>query len=161
MLFFALVALAAAAAALAGRLGLPGLGTWPARMRWGLAFGLVLIGLDHLGHPARYVAMIPPALPFPHEIALFTGLCEIAGAIGLLIPRLRGAAGFMLALYFVCVFPANIHNALTGGAGLEGLPAASWYYWARLPFQPLIIWWALAAAELIAWPRRSAEPRIA
>jgi uncharacterized membrane protein len=32
------------------------------------------------------------------------------------------------------------------------LPQAAWYYWARLPFQPLAIWWALFAAELIRWP---------
>jgi hypothetical protein len=32
------------------------------------------------------------------------------------------------------------------------LPQAAWYYWARLPFQPLAIWWALYAVELIRWP---------
>jgi len=35
------------------------------------------------------------------------------------------------------------------------LPSARWYYWLRLPFQPVAIWWALFAAGAIAWPRTS------
>jgi uncharacterized membrane protein len=58
--------------------------------------------------------------------------------------------------YFVAVFPANIHNALNGLA-VEGLPQAAWYYWARLPFQPLAIWWALFSTGLIRWPLRARE----
>jgi uncharacterized membrane protein len=96
--------------------------------------------------------MLPDVVPWKPETVLFTGLCEIAGGLGLLVPRLRRLAGVMLAIYFVCVFPANIQNALNGGAGLVGLPAAPWYYWVRLAFQPLVIWWALRAAEVIAWP---------
>ena len=90
---------------------------------------------------------------------LFFGLAEIAGAIGLLVPRLRRPAGLMLAIYFVAVFPANVHNALNGLA-VDGLPQASWYYWAHLPFQPLAIWWALYAAQIIVWPRKMQRPII-
>jgi uncharacterized membrane protein len=61
----------------------------------------------------------------------------------------------MLALYFVAVFPANIKNAIEG-LSVEGLPEAAWYYWVRLPFQPLVIWWSLYAAAVIDWPRRRA-----
>ncbi|WP_439596786.1 DoxX family protein [Falsiroseomonas sp.] len=154
MLFFALLGLATLAAALADRLGAPGLGTWPARMRWGLAAALVFFGIDHLAMPGRYLPMIEGLVPWPGAVIMLTGLCEVAGAIGLLVPRLRRAAGILLAVYFVCVFPANIRNALQGLA-VEGLPAAGWYYWARLPLQPLAIWWSLRAAEVIAWPRRS------
>jgi uncharacterized membrane protein len=105
--------------------------------------------------------MLPGFVPLPRETVLFTGFCEIAGALGLLVPRLRWLAGIMLAIYFACVFPANIRNAIEGGAGVAGLPAGAWYYWARLPFQPLVIWWALRAAEVIAWPalRISWAPR--
>jgi len=63
----------------------------------------------------------------------------------------------MLAVYFVAVFPANIHNALNGLA-VEGLPQAGWYYWLRLPFQPLAIWWALFSAQLVRWPLKRALP---
>jgi uncharacterized membrane protein len=153
MFFFALIAAATLLAALAGRLGAPGLDGWPARMRLGLAVALALAGADHLANPWRYLPMLPGLVPFPRATVLLTGLCEIAGGAGLLVPRLRRLAGIMLAVYFVCVFPANIRNALTGGAGVEGLPvAAAWYYWLRLGFQPLVVWWALRAAEVIAWP---------
>jgi uncharacterized membrane protein len=144
MLFFALLALLAV-------LAVPFLTTWPARMRLAMALALVLIGADHWIHPARYLAMMPPWIPLHLELVLFTGAAEIAGGLGLLIPNTRRLAGVMLAIYFVAVFPANIHNALNG-LSVDGLPDARWYYWVRLPFQPLAIWWALYAAEVIGWP---------
>jgi uncharacterized membrane protein len=160
MFFFALIAAVTLLAALAGRLGAPGLDRWPARMRLGLAVALALAGADHLANPWRYLPMLPEVVPFPRATVLLTGLCEIAGGVGLLVPRPRRLAGIMLALYFVCVFPANIRNALAGGAGVKGLPvaaASAWYYWLRLGFQPLVVWWALRAAEVIAWPQRPAR----
>lgn len=151
MLFFALIGSATLLAAVAGRLGIAALRDWPARMRVGMAAALLLIGVDHFATVDRYLAMMPGFVPWPRAVVLLTGSCEIAGALGLLVPQLRRLAGPMLALYFVCVFPANVQNALAGG-GIEGLPAASWYYWVRLLFQPLAIWWALYAAEAIRWP---------
>ena len=67
--------------------------------------------------------------------------------------ELRYLAGILLAIYFVCVFPANIKNAIEG-LSVEGLPAANWYYWARLLFQPLVIWWTLYSSAAIDWPLR-------
>jgi uncharacterized membrane protein len=119
-------------------------------MRLGMALALLFVGSDHWINPGRYLPMMPAWIPLHLELVLFTGAAEIAGALGLLIPQTRRLAGWMLAIYFVAVFPANIHNALNG-VTVEGLPQASWYYWARLPFQPLAIWWALYAAELIRW----------
>ncbi len=97
--------------------------------------------------------MMPGFLPYPLELVLLTGLCELAGAIGLLLPRWRRWAAMALALYFVCVFPANIKNALNG-LSVDGLPSTRWYYWLRPPFQLLILLWALCAGELIG--RRTA-----
>lgn len=128
----------------------------PQAMRIGLAAGLVFFGVDHLLTPERYLPMIESFLPWPGRIVLFTGLCEIAGAIGLLVPRLRWIAGLMLAVYFVAVLPANINNALQAmeGLGVQGLPASPAYYWSRLLFQPVYIWWALAAGGVIGLPWR-------
>lgn len=53
MLFFGLVGGIAALDALAHRFGTPGLTTWQARLRLGLAFGLMVFGADHLANPAR------------------------------------------------------------------------------------------------------------
>jgi len=144
VLFFGLLAFLAV-------LAIPLVRAWPARMRLAMAVALFLIGSDHWLHPARYLAMMPPWIPLHLELVLFTGAAEIAGGLGLLIPNTRRLAGVMLAIYFVAVFPANIHNALNG-LSVEGLPDARWYYWVRLPFQPLAIWWALYAAEVIRWP---------
>lgn len=57
-----------------------------------------------------------------------------------------------LGVYFIAVFPANVHNALQG-LNVQGLPASDWYYWVRLGFQPLAVWWALFCSGLIDWPR--------
>jgi uncharacterized membrane protein len=148
MLFFALLAVLAAAVALVQRRS-----DWPSRMRLAMAIALVAVGSDHWMHPERYLAMMPGWVPMHLEMVLFTGLAEIAGAVGLLLRSTRARAGVALAVYFVAVFPANIHNALNG-LTVDGLPLAAWYYWARLPFQPLAIWWALFSAELIRWPLR-------
>lgn len=136
------------------------LGGWPARMRLAMAIALVFVGTDHWLNPGRYLPMMPAWVPFHFEVVLLTGAAEVAGALGLMLPRFRRLAGLMLAIYFVAVFPANIHNALNGLA-VEGLPQAQWYYWIRLLFQPLAIWWALYSAELVRWPLRAAlqEPR--
>jgi uncharacterized membrane protein len=153
MLFFALIAAVTVLTALLSRLGVPGLGDWRARMRWGLSLALVFTGLDHLLNPGRYLPMMPAFVPFPAEVVLFTGVCELAGAIGLAVPRFRRMAGIMLAIYFVCVFPANIKNAVEG-LTVQGLPSPGWYYWVRLLFQPLVIWWALYASGMTDWPFR-------
>jgi uncharacterized membrane protein len=150
------MAAATLSAGMAGRLGVPGVADRPARMRWGMAVALVFAGVDHLLTPGRYLPMMPGFVPWPAEVVFLTGLCELAGALGLLVPRLRRAAGLLLALYFLCVFPANIKNALEG-LSVPGLPAAQWYYWLRLLFQPLVVWWALFASGVVRCPRRATK----
>jgi uncharacterized membrane protein len=67
--------------------------------------------------PRRTMArMIPPALRFgglatPANLVAFTGVCEIAGGIGLLVPATQLAAGICLAAFLVAVFPANAYAA--------------------------------------------------
>lgn len=148
MLFFVLLAILTLGVALVHRRS-----DWPARMRIAMAIALVAVGTDHWVNPERYLPMMPPWIPLHFELVLFTGAAEIAGAFGLLLRRTRTLAGIALAAYFVAVFPANIHNALNAVA-IDGLPQAAWYYWARLPFQPLAIWWALFSAGLLRWPLR-------
>ncbi|PAU53126.1 hypothetical protein BZL42_23075 [Pseudomonas indica] len=126
-------------------------------MRLAMALALLFVGFDHWLTPGRYLPMMPDYLPYHLPLVLFTGACELAGAVGLLLPQTRRLAATMLALYFVCVFPANIHNALNG-LNVDGLPSVQWYYWLRLPFQPLIILWALYAGGVIGRRGASAQP---
>jgi uncharacterized membrane protein len=155
-----LVALVLAAIVLAipgRRWRVPGLHDRPARMRAGLAAFLMLAGTDHLLNPWRYLPMMPLVVPVPRAVVLATGLAEIAGALGLLVPATRRAAGWALAIYFVCVWPANFKAAIQG-ITIVGLEAPNWAYWARLALQPGFCWWALFAAGAITWPAAARSP---
>jgi uncharacterized membrane protein len=96
---------------------------------------------------------------FPHEVALFTGFCEILGGIALAITRLRRMWGIMLALYAICIFPANIKHAIDA-IQLPHMPDGWWYHGPRLLFQPVLVWWALFCAGVIDWPLKTkTKPR--
>jgi len=113
-------------------------------------------GILHILHSHGFLAIMPPVIPFPREIVIVTGVCEIVGAVGLLIPRTQRLAGIMLALYAVCVWPANLYHAFSGMT-VPPLPSSWWYHGPRLLLQPVFIWAPLWAADVIQWPfRRSA-----
>ena len=120
-------------------------------MRWVLAAFYLIAGAFHWTAPDGFLPIVPAWVPFPREVVLLTGLCEIAGAGALLTARWRRLAGIMLALYAVCVFPANIKHAIEG-VSVGGLPTSWWYHAPRLALQPVIVWWALFASEAIDWP---------
>ncbi len=125
------------------------------RLRAGLRIFLALIylvvGLAHLRSAEGFLAIMPSWVPFPLEVIRLTGVCEILGAIGLMVPRLRWLAGVMLALYAMGVYPANLHHAF-GEVSATGLPTSWWYHGPRLAFQPVFVWWALFAGGVINWP---------
>lgn len=103
-----------------------------------LAIAFVIAGANHFFDPATYLSMMPPWLPAPEWMNWISGAAEIAGGIGILIPRLRNAAAIGLILLLIAIFPANLHIALNGWAGME-IP--HWILIARLPFQLLFIAW--------------------
>ena len=119
--------------------------------RWPLIAVYVAIGLVHLLRTDAMLPIMPGWVPSPRAVIVFTGVCELLGATGLIIPRLRWPAGVMLALYAVCVFPANVHHALDH-VHVAGLPSNWRYHGPRLLFQPVFVWWALWAGEVIDWP---------
>jgi len=117
-------------------------------------------GVVHLTSTDTLMGLMPPWVPYPREVIIATGVCEMLGAVGLLIPRTRRLAGVMLALYALCVWPANLHHALTG-AEVGRIPDSWWYHGPRLAFQPVVIWAALWAARVTDWPfarRRRPSP---
>ena len=122
-------------------------------MRWTMAAFYVVAGVGHALRPDAFLPIVPDWVPFPREVILLTGLCEIAGAAALLTTRLRAAAGIMLALYALCVWPANIKHAVDHIV-LPPIPDTWWYHGPRLAFQPVLIWWALFCAGVIDWPWR-------
>ena len=80
--------------------------------------------------------MVPPTIPHALEFIYFTGVCEILGAFGLLLPRTRVAAAVALIVLFVAILPANIHAA-RAGITLRGKPATPVAL--RVPIQILFI----------------------
>lgn len=115
-----------------------------------LAVAFLAAGVLHLVVPGPFLAITPDWVPRPVAVIRFTGLAEIAGAIGLMTPRLRVAAGIGLALYSVCVYPANVHHAFDPDGSL---PRLGWaYHGPRLLLQPVIVWLCLWASQAIDWP---------
>lgn len=122
-------------------------------MRWTMAGFYLAAGIFHLLQAPAFLPIVPDWVPAPHAVILATGLCEIAGALGLMTRRWRWWAGVMLALYAVCVFPANIKHAMEG-IDLPQLPSSWWYHGPRLAAQPVVVWWALFCAQVTDWPFR-------
>ncbi|WP_122039506.1 hypothetical protein [Asaia bogorensis] len=115
-------------------------------VRLALSALYALAGTAHLAAPAGFLAITPGWVPDPALVIMVTGICEVAGAFGLLWRPTRRAAGLALAAYAICVYPANIHHAL------YGLPAhfiqlGLWYHIPRLLFQPVLVWAALFASR--------------
>lgn len=130
---------------------------WTRRtMRWLLALIYLVAGALHVVSPEPFLLITPDWVPYPRFVVFLTGLCEIAGSISLLTSPLRKLAGIMLALYAVCVFPANVHHAVHGVA-VPSLPQSWWYHGPRLAFQPVLVWWALFCAGVIDWPFRTSS----
>ncbi|WP_343046812.1 DoxX family protein [Sphingomonas chungangi] len=111
----------------------------------------VAAGLVHLLRPAAFEPVMPAGVPHPHLVIMLTGAAELAGAAALFIPKLRWLAGTMLALYAVCVYPANILHAVRDLSTGTGLGWA--YHYPRLFAQPFICWWALAAGGVTSGRR--------
>ena len=83
-----------------------------------LAVVFIIAGISHFAPSVQrtMAAMIPPRLRFtgwrsPRNLVIFTGVCEILGGIGLLVPATRVTSGVALAVFLVAVFPANAYAA--------------------------------------------------
>ena len=130
------------------------------RLRTALRLLLVAVyliaGFFHLYATEGFVAIVPGWVPWPHAVVILTGVCELFGAAGLLLPRSRRLAAIMLALYAIGVFPANIKHALEHVA-LNGHVFGWGYHLPRLLFQPVLVWWPLFCAGVVDWPARGAS----
>lgn len=129
-------------------------------LRHGMAGGFTFTGIDHFVNAhSRYVPMLPDFLAtYALELVYVTGIAELAGALGLVLPlrvyqqlglpNLRQWAGIGIAVMLVFLVIANINVALTGSS-VQGLEFGAWYYWLRPFFQPVFILWALFVSGVI------------
>ncbi len=99
------------------------------------------IGVTHFVPPVvrGMAAMVPHVFrgrPFSARGWVWvTGVAEIAGGVGLLVPPTRAAAGIALAVFLVCVFPANAYAARHRERfGVFAVP-----FWPRLAMQVALI----------------------
>ena len=132
-----------ALARLAGQLGVSSLRNWAAAVRVGLAVMFCFTAAAHFtSMRGDLIRMVPPAVPNPDFMVTLTGICEVLGAIGLLVPRTRRLAAIGLILLLLAVLPANFHAAASG-VTLRGAPPTPLL--PRIALQLLfigLVWWA-------------------
>lgn len=110
-----------------------------------LGGAFILIGILHFIRPDGFLAIMPSWVPFHLFWVYASGAVEIAGGIGLFIPKYRKLAGWTLFILLIVVFPANINMAINEIQlpGRDPLPV--WALWARLPVQfvlMFLVYWA-------------------
>ncbi|MFG1776207.1 DoxX family membrane protein [Micromonospora sp. NPDC049048] len=110
-------------ARLAGAAGVSALDGWHPALRVGLALMFVVTGVAHFApsHRADMIMMVPPGLPRADLLVTLTGVLELVGAVGLLVPATARWAAAGLALLMLAMFPANV-SAAQRGLTLAGRP---------------------------------------
>ena len=99
----------------AGWMGIVSLDGWQPALRAALAVMFLFTATAHWGRGrADLVRMVPPRLPRPDLVVTATGVLEILGAIGLVIPATSRLAAASLAVLLVALFPANVYAARRG-----------------------------------------------
>lgn len=125
-----------------------------------LALFYAVAGVFHLIAPEPFLRIMPAAVPFPELVVQATGVAELLGAAALAQPwhaALRRAGGIGLALYALCVWPANVQHFANDMARADG----GWglaYHVPRMLAQPLLIWLALWTGGATRWPGRFRRP---
>lgn len=130
-----------------GLLGVERLSSWREAGRGALVIMFLFTGTSHFtSMKYDFAAMIPDPLPNGLWVIYLTGVLEIAGAIGLLIPQTRKLAGICLILLLVAMFSANVNAALNDIplGGQDPTPL-----WLRAPMQLIyigMVWWTSVKA---------------
>lgn len=100
-------------------------------------------GIAHFVLTEQEMRIVPPSLPDPRDIVLISGVFELLGAFGLLLPWTRRLAGWGLFVLTLCVTPAHFYMLQVP----EQFGVPLWLLWLRLPIQVLLLW-------LIVWGSR-------
>ncbi len=105
---------------------------------------LLFAGISHLTVArAEFLAQVPRWVPLDGDlVVVISGIVEILLGAGLiLLPRFSALVGWVVAAFFVAIFPGNISQYVNGidAFGLNTDTARA----VRLLFQPLLIFWAL------------------
>jgi uncharacterized membrane protein len=110
-----------------------------------LANVFIFAGVNHFVMPRAYARIVPPSLRGRSRLVVqLSGVAEIAGGVGVLVPATRRASGLALIALLAAVFPANVYMAREPER-FRKIPR--WALFARLPLQPLMMWWAWRATR--------------
>jgi uncharacterized membrane protein len=131
----------------------PNESVWRRIARGVLASLFVAAGTWHFVRPGFYRSIVPPGFGPPAVMVAISGAAEILGGIGLLVPRLRRAAGWGLVALLVAVFPANVYM-LTARDRIPGDTFPAWALWVRLPLQGVLTAGVLWSAGIIGRANR-------
>jgi uncharacterized membrane protein len=111
-----------------------------------LAGFFISAGVNHFLIPGVYERIVPPSMRGQAgRLVQISGVAEVAGGVGVLLPQTRRAAGLGLIALLAAVFPANVYMA-RAPESFRKIPR--WALWARLPLQPLMMWWAWRATAV-------------
>jgi uncharacterized membrane protein len=105
---------------------------------------MTLSGVNHFVNPRFYRAIMPDYLPAHGELVAISGVAEIAGGVGAMIPATRRPAGWFLIATLIAIFPANLHMALHPER-YKSVPGGTNALYGRLPVQGLFIYWVWKA----------------
>ncbi len=94
-------------------------------------------GIAHFAFTDFFVLAMPDYLGYQKEWVLISGVFELAGAIGILVPKTRVWAAYGLIVLIAAVYPANINMALYPEQ-YSDIPRL--FLYARLPLQFLLAW---------------------
>jgi uncharacterized membrane protein len=115
------------------------------RSRVLLAGLFIAAGVNHFRIPRAYEAIVPPRLRGEAKrVVALSGVAEVASGLGVLVPSTRRLSGLSLIALLAAVFPANLYMARTPER-FRRIPP--WALYARLPLQPLMMWWAWQATR--------------
>lgn len=110
----------------------------------GMAVFIIFTGLAHFKFQKGMAMMIPDFIPGKLFWVYFTGIIEIAAGIGLMIPSIRELTAFLLLIFYVLVFVANIRSSKKKvnifKADYTG-PGMGYLYKERIPMQIILIAW--------------------
>lgn len=113
-----------------------------------ISLAFVGSGVLHFLKPDSYTKIVPSYLPTPKTLVYISGVFEILGGIGLVVPKSRQFSAQGLIALLVAVFPANIYQA-TAKVQMDELKLMNkrGYHVVRLPMQPLLIWLVLWSSK--------------
>lgn len=107
----------------------------------------ILAGVLHFIYPDKYIKVMPDYIPNHTAMVFWSGIAEVAGGVGIMIPAMQTISGWGLLALLLAVFPANIEMFVKTYRSKKR-PILTLLLFLRLPLQFWLMYWVFMAAEL-------------